>query len=152
MRIWAHLRAGLAAAAFAAALPAAPATAQTPDPYARELAQKLAQAEADSADRGYARAAGPFAGAVGAGAQRRFDITLRAGQDYRFVGVCERRCRGLELRLRDAQGREIANGRQAGAAAAVRVRPAFTGRHAVEVEMARCAAPSCWFAFNVYSR
>src|SRR5262245_23460074 len=75
------------------------AAAQVPDPFARELAQRLATAETPLTENGYARAAGPFAGGLPEARARRFTVMLRAGQDYRIVGVCDRRCGDLDLRL-----------------------------------------------------
>lgn len=131
---------------------AGPSAAQVPDPFARELAQKLAHAEFLLADSGYARAAGPFSGGLREREGGRFMVMLRAGQDYRIVGVCDNRCRDLDLRVRDPNDREIAHDRLDDSVPVVHIRPAVTGRHAIEVEMHRCGGAQCWFAFNVYSR
>jgi len=141
-----------AAALAALALLAAPAAAQVPDPFARELAQKLARAELILSDDGYARAAGPFAGGLREGEGRRFTVTLRAGQDYRIVGVCDNRCRDLDLRLHDPNARMVAEDVLEDAAPIIHVRPYATGQYAIEAIMHGCSAAPCWFAFNVYSR
>jgi hypothetical protein len=143
----------MAAAGLAAlALLAVPAAAQVPDPFARELAQKLSRAELVLADDGYARAAGPFAGGLGEGEGRRFTVMLRAGQDYRIVGVCDNRCRDLDLRLHDPNARLVAEDVLDDAVPVMHVRPDATGQYAIEAVMRRCSAAPCWFAFNVYSR
>jgi hypothetical protein len=143
-------KAGAALAALT--LLAAPASAQVPDPYARELAQRLSQAETLLTENGYARAAGPFAGGAAQGAGRSYTITLRAGQDYRIVGVCERRCADLDLRLVGPGGAMIAQDVLDDAVPIIHVQPRVTGQYSVEAIMARCGADPCWFAFNVYSR
>jgi hypothetical protein len=142
------------AAAVLAALTllTAPAAAQVPDPYARELAQRLARAESLLTENGYARAAGPFAGGVAEGQGRRFTVMLRAGQDYRIVGVCESRCRDFDLRLVGPNGRLVAQDVLDDAVPIIHVQPQVTGDYAIEAVMARCNGPQCWFAFNVYSR
>jgi hypothetical protein len=143
----------IAAAGFAAlALMISPAASQVPDPFARELAQKLTRAEIMLSETGYARAAGPFAGGLNEREGRSFTVMLRAGQDYRIVGVCDGRCRDLDLRLSDPNGREIAHGVREDSVPVIHVRPYATGQHAIEVEMRRCTGAPCWFAFNVYSR
>ncbi|HYD89391.1 MAG TPA: hypothetical protein VEA80_18070 [Vitreimonas sp.] len=149
MRSWVKM--ALAAAA-ALTLAAQPAAAQVPDPYARELAQRLSRAETVLVENGYARAAGPFAAGLGEREGRRFSLMMRAGQDYRVVGVCESRCRDFNLRLFDASGRLIGQDVLEDNVPVVHVRPRTTGRHTVEVEMVRCVSEPCWFAFNVYSR
>lgn len=149
MASWAKMT---AAALAALALLAGPAAAQVPDPFARELAQKLTRAELVLSDYGYARAAGPFAGGLREGEERRFSVMLRAGQDYRVVGVCDNRCRDLDLRLFDPDARIVAADTGSDARPVIHVRPYSSGRHDIEVEMRQCAVATCWFAFNVYSR
>lgn len=140
------------AAGAALLLAAGAAAAQVPDPFARELAQKLAEAQAPLTEEGYARAAGPFSGGLREREQQRFTLMLRANQDFRIVGFCDSRCRGLDLRLQDSTGVEIARAIPQSGAAVMYVRPRVTGQHVLDVEMQRCAAEPCWFAFNVYTR
>jgi hypothetical protein len=127
-----------------ALLAVAPAVAQVPDPYARELAQKLTRAEQGVRRQGYARAAGPFAGGLATRESRRFTLSLRAGQDYALVGVCDAHCDDVELALLDANDAVIARGN-----AALQARPDFTGSYVVQVG---CGEARCWYAVNVYSR
>jgi hypothetical protein len=136
----------------ALALMAGPAAAQVPDPYARELAQKLTHAEVLLTENGYMRAAGPFAGGLMQQRAQSRNIMLRAGQDYRIVGVCDERCRDLDLRLFDPNGQLIAQDVLADAVPVIHVQPSFTGEHRMEVAMARCTGAPCWYAVNVYSR
>lgn len=146
----ARAMAGAVAAAF---LIGAPAEAQVPDPFARDLAQRLSRADLLVNQYGYSRAAGPFAGGLERALTRRFPVTLRAGQEYRIVGVCDHRCRDLDLRLFDANGALIAQDLLADALPVIEVRPRATGVHDIEVLMPACAATGpCYFAFNVYAR
>ena len=141
----------LAAICAVAAL-AAPAAAQVPDPFARQLAQALAQNDAAQSDFGYVRAAGPFAGGLSAGMSRRFPVTLRAGQTYRAIGVCDARCGDLDMRLFDPSGALISQDTLPDRTPVTEVNPQFTGGHVIEVQMTRCADAPCYFAFNVYAR
>ena len=140
-------------AAFAAlALLAGPAAAQVPDPFARELAQKLSQGEALLRQNGYQRAAGPFAGGLNQNGARRHTIMLRAGQDYRILGVCDERCTDVDLRLFINGDQLVAQDVLQDAVPILHVRPTVTGNYEVEAVMARCTGSPCWYAFNVYSR
>jgi hypothetical protein len=142
-----------AAAGLAAlAVLAGSAEAQVPDPYARELAQRLTRAEALLTENGYARAAGPFAGGMPERRARRYTVMLRAGQDYRIVGVCDSRCGNLDLRLFAANNQLIAQDVLRDAVPVIHVRPVATGNYDIEAIMAQCDQAPCWFAFNVYSR
>jgi hypothetical protein len=136
----------------ALALLAGPAAAQVPDPFARELAQKLSRGEELLRANGYQRAAGPFAGGLNAGRGARHTIMLRAGQDYRILGVCDARCGNFDLRLFAAGDQLVAQDILPDAVPIIHVRPVVTGNYDVEAVMRSCGAAPCWYAFNVYSR
>jgi hypothetical protein len=123
-----------------------------PDPFARDLARKLAHAEVVLSENGYARAAGPFAGSLVQPRGQSRSITLRAGQDYRIVAVCDERCQDLDLRLVDPNGQTIGEDVLPDSVPVIHVQPRVTGQHTIEVVMQRCTAASCWYALNVYSR
>jgi hypothetical protein len=142
----------LAGALAALALTAAPVAAQVPDPFARELAQKLARGEQLLTDDGYSRAAGPFAGGLNANSARRNTVMLRAGQDYRILGVCDHRCADLDLRVFGPNGALVSQDILEDAVPIVRIQPLATGQYQIEAIMARCTGAPCWYAFNVYSR
>ena len=149
MGLWAKR---VSAALAALTLTALPAIAQVPDPYAYELAQRLANAERLLTDNGYARAAGPFAGSLQQRGGRRFNLMLRAGQDYRIVGVCESHCADLDMRLYDPNNQLIAQDVAQDRVPVIHVTPTTTGNYTIEALMYRCNAAQCWYAFNVYSR
>lgn len=139
-------------AAMAMAFFAGAAAAQVPDPFARELAQKLARAEQALAERAYVHGAGPFSGGMSAGETRRIPLTLRAGQDYRVVGVCGGSCGAPRLALFDANGARLADAPAGAGVSELFVRVPFTGGYEVEIDLPRCAAERCWYAVNVYGR
>lgn len=149
MRAWNVL---IVAAVAALALVAAPASAQVPDPFARELAQKLARAESALSEGAYVRGAGPFAGGMDARDVMRIPLTLRAGETYRIVGVCDARCGIPELVLQNPDHERLRRAAPAAGASVMDVRVPFTGAYEVEVALPRCGANECWYAVNVYSR
>lgn len=136
----------------ALALLASPASAQVPDPFARDLAQQLARAENVLSQEGYGRAAGPFAGGLSQRNSRRYNVTLRAGQDYRIVGVCDSRCGDIDLRVFDQNNAVIAQDLLDDRVPVVQVRPRVTGQYGIELSMYACGAQPCWYAVNVYAR
>lgn len=138
--------------AAVALLAPASASAQVPDPYARELAAQLSRIDQVVAQQNFARAAGPFAGGLDARQARRFTVNLRAGQDYRIVGVCDSNCTDLDLRIYDPRNALLAEDVLTDDVPVLSVRPTQTGPYTIEVVMYACGARPCWFAFNVYSR
>ena len=143
---------GPAIAAALAIAASAPAAAQVPDPFARQLAQQLTLVDQVQSQYGYSRAAGPFAGGLAPTEARRFPVTLRAGQPYRMVGVCDARCADIDLRLFDPNGVLVTQDRAPDRTPLVELSPPSTGAYTIELAMAQCAEAPCYFAFNVYSR
>jgi hypothetical protein len=135
-----------------AALAGAAMAQGVPDPWAGQLAAQLARAERAFTGQGYSRVAGPFSGSLPRGGSRRFNITLRAGGDYRVVGVCDNDCRDLDMRIFDQNANLIAENTDRDDMPIVTSQPRWTGPFAVEVTMYHCAAAPCYFAFNVYGR
>lgn len=142
--------AAVAAVALFGAFPAA--QAQVPDPYGRELARQLAQAEALLGQRGYHRVAGPFAGGLDTRLNRRFQLNLRAGQEYRVIGVCDSRCSDIDMRIYDSADNVVAQDLLDDDVPIMELRPRVTGLYTIEVVMWQCTARPCFFAFNVYAR
>ncbi len=100
------------------------------------------------------RAAGPFSGGLAPQQSRRYTLTLRAGQDYRVIAVCDSRCGDIDLRLYDARGNQVAQDTLNDNVPTLAIRPLATGPHVIEIDMYQCtAAPDpCWYALNVYTR
>lgn len=146
-----RLKAWIAALAVALCA-AAPAAAQIPDPFARELAQALTRVDDFQNQAAFARAAGPFGGELAEGQGQRFALTLRAGQGYRIAGVCDARCGDLDLRLFDPNGALVAQDIAPNRTPMINVNPALTGGYTIEASIAQCASAPCYFAFNVYAR
>ncbi len=145
---WRRLAAGL----MAGWLMLAPAAAQVPDPFARQLAQKLANAEGAFSGSGFVLGAGPFAASLSEAETARLTLTLRAGEIYRLVGVCDADCGAPELSLRSGDSAPIARAAPTPDATVLDLRVPFTGAYQVEITLPRCAVRQCWYAVNVYSR
>jgi len=125
------------------------ASAQVPDPFARELAGRLTRAERPLVERGFGRVAGPWAGELHAGESQSFRLTLRANQRYEVMGVCDARCAGLEVHVSDAQ--EVLSRAHGGDGFSAPIVPRATGVYVLDVRVEDCAAEICYFAINLYA-
>lgn len=152
MRGW--VKRACAAFAALAILAGAPAAAQVPPQFQRELQQRLAEAGRTMSDGGYMKAAGPFAGGLATQQFRRYPLTLRAGQDYRVIAICDSRCGDIDLRLYDPNGTQVAENTLNDNVPTLAIRPATTGPYTIEIDMYQCRATPdpCWYALNVYTR
>jgi hypothetical protein len=144
-----RLAAILAAATIA---PVGVSHGQVPGPEASELAADLARLGRGLERQGYSRVAGPFSGGLAQGRAQRFNVTLRAGGDFRLVAACDSTCRDVDMLLYDQSGHLISGDRSTERIATVTSQPRWTGPFTVEVVMAHCADPPCYFAFNIYGR
>lgn len=139
-----------AAALIALALVAAPtASAQDLRDY---LTQQLDNQEPNNAERGFAHAVGPLAGALADSRAAQLPLTLRAGQEIRIVGVCDESCNDLDIRVLDPRGEIVAQDVRGNDHPVVDLRAEMFGQHTIEVGMIDCNAPRCRFAVNVYTR
>src|SRR5262249_35297446 len=101
---------------------------------------------------GFSHIAGPFAGDLPAPLNRRVQLTLRAGQQYEIIGICDARCRNLDLKLYDPNDQVVAQDVTINNVPVLDARPRVTGLYTVEVTMSQCAGDPCYYAFNVYAR
>lgn len=139
-----------AAALIALALVASPAASgQDLRDY---LTQQLDSQEPNNAERGFAHAVGPLAGALASSRAAQLPLTLRAGQEIRIVGVCDQACNDLDIRVLDPRGDIVAQDVRGNDRPVVDLRAEMFGQHTIEVGMIDCEAPRCRFAVNVYTR
>jgi hypothetical protein len=139
------------AALIAVALAAAPVASAQPD-LRDFLTRQLDNREPENAEDGFAHAAGPLAGALASGGVAALPLTLRAGQEVRIAGVCDEACEDLDLRILNPRGEIVGSDTRGNDHPVVDLRAEMFGPHTIQVDMARCDAPRCRFAVNVYTR
>jgi hypothetical protein len=88
-------------------------------------------------NRGYSRVTEPADGELGSDETSTWYITLRAGYQYKFFGVCDGNCNDLDLdlELRDENGNTVDVDRQADDTPYVTVTPRYTQRYSFVVKM-----------------
>lgn len=154
----ARMRAGRArriafgAASLAAAAWLVPLQTAAQAQNAAALAEKLARAEQAYAREGYARAAEALTGGLRQGGRERQVLSLRRGQAYRVLGVCDEACGDLDLRLYNQDGDLIDEDTRAVEDPMINIRPGPDGEMTVEVIMYACAAASCYYAISLFAR
>ncbi|MBL8546853.1 MAG: hypothetical protein JNL81_10335 [Hyphomonadaceae bacterium] len=140
-----------AAALIALTLIAGPSASAQPD-LRDYLTQQLDNQEPDNAERGFAHAVGPLAGSLASARAAQLPLTLRVGQEIRIVGVCDRTCGDLDLRVLNPRGEIVAQDVRGNDHPVVDLRAEMFGQHTIEVGMIDCDAPRCRYAVNVYTR
>lgn len=127
----------LAAAALTAAILAGPAATQNAG-GAAIVAEQLDAATSEMGLTAGARVTGRLAG----GRSQMVNIEAPGGTTW-FIGVCDEKCRDVDLIVRDASGREVGRDEELDDVPVVAV-ATTAGTYTVEVSMADCAGDCHW--------
>ena len=78
--------------------------------------------------------------------------TLRAGQTYVLVGLCDRNCYDLDFSVYDENNNLVARNTAAHAYPMVRVSPKWTGDFTVHISMPSCVVNMCSYCVGVFNQ
>jgi hypothetical protein len=81
-----------------------------------------------------------------------FNVNLRSGISYAFVGVCDEDCRDIDLRLYDDNGNLVGSDVGPDRYPLVRVSPRWSGQFQVKVTMANCTSSTCYYGVGIFGR
>ncbi|MGA7935472.1 MAG: hypothetical protein WCA35_18115, partial [Kovacikia sp.] len=71
---------------------------------------------------------------------------------YGLIGVCDRDCRDLDLRLYDENGNLVAADTSSDDTPFVSLTPRWSGQFYLRVDMANCRANYCYYGVGVFGR
>lgn len=129
------------------------AFAQSGDAILAQLSVQITAVERSAARAGYARVSRSSIGVLPAGGVAAINLVLRSGGEYRIVGVCDRACGNLDLRLYDQGGGLITEDVGPGTVPNVSSIPRWTGQFRLQVRMSDCGARAgCAYALTVFAR
>ena len=81
-----------------------------------------------------------------------FNVNLRSGISYAFVGVCDEDCQDIDLRVYDENGNLVNSDTGADDYPLVKVSPRWSGQFQVKVTMANCTASTCYYGMGIFGR
>lgn len=141
----------LTLAAFAAALAAAgTASAQTaPAAWVNRI---LVEWQEIQGKEGWAPAGQVRPGTLAGGAEARLEFPLASGSAYRFVVVCEPGCGAGDVELLDPAGARVGDPKPLVEMPRIDVAPAAAGTYRLRVAMTDCAADTCAWSAQLYSK
>jgi hypothetical protein len=130
---------------------------QQPQPGGDENPQQiivaqLQQAQSALAAQGYQMVGQPFSGGLQPGQTWDIPAQMSVGYEYLIVGVCDRDCSDLDLRLFDGNGGLIVEDTSTTSQPTVGVIPTSTGNFNVQVHMYACTVAPCYYAVALYGR
>ena len=113
----------------------------------RDLGRK---ARAIARGRGYAGSQVFNGGALDERKSGMLNFTLKGGERYIAIGLCDEQCKDIDLGVYDKAGVEIASDRQEDAIPIVELAPEKDGVALFRVKMIRCDWEPCRYGVGVY--
>jgi hypothetical protein len=116
------------------------------------IVAQLQQAQAALAQQGFQQVGQPFSGGLQPGQSWDLPTQMNAGYEYRIVGVCDRDCSDLDIRLFDGNGGLIIEDTSTSSQPNVGVIPSASGTFNIQVNMYACTVAPCYYAIALYAR
>ena len=116
------------------------------------IVAQLQQAQASLAQQGFQQVGQPFSGGLQPGQSWDLPTQMNVGYEYQIVGVCDRDCSDLDLRLFDGNGGLIIEDTSTSSQPNVGVIPSTSGTFNIQVHMYACTVAPCYYAVALYAR
>jgi hypothetical protein len=116
------------------------------------IVAQLQQLSANLAAQGYQQVGQPFSGGLQPNEAWNIPAQMQAGYEYQIVGVCDRDCSDLDIRLYDGNGGLIIEDTSTTSQPNVGVLPTTSGAFTIQVHMYACSVAPCYYAVALYAR
>lgn len=116
------------------------------------IVAQLQQASANLAAQGYQQVGQPFSGGLQPNEAWNIPAQMQVGYEYQIVGVCDRDCTDLDMRLYDGNGGLIVEDTTTTSQPNVGVIPVTSGAFTIQVHMYACSVAPCYYAVALYAR
>ncbi|MFC1499463.1 caspase family protein [Candidatus Zixiibacteriota bacterium] len=130
---------------------ATPAQAQL-DEWEEVVNNQLAAAHEALVDEGFSLIRDHHKGYLENENKERISFTLRAGVEYRILGVCDSDCNDLDLALYDPKGKMVTNDVATDDYPLLMFTPDETGTYQVEVNMVACTVSPCYYGIGLWGQ
>lgn len=118
-----------------------PVNAQTPADLVRQFAETAS---------GFTLRGDIEVGALPAGRQISFPLSLTGGQDYMMVGFCDNDCEDMDLVLLDGSGTELESDYLVDAQPVLVYTPGSSGVYNIRLDMVTCTIEPCNYAVGIF--
>jgi len=122
------------------------------DRFERQVREQLDAAAQGLGKKGYELTHQVHTGELRQNQEEDVTLELNHGRTYVIVGVCDRDCKDVDLRLLNPGGGEIDKDIEPDDYPAVAVSPGRTERYTVRAIMTACSAAPCRYGFGVFAR
>lgn len=80
------------------------------------------------------------------------NLVLRKGMNYAIIGVCDKDCTDLDIKLYDENDHLIASDTSDDDKPLVSVTPRWTGQFRILVSMYKCSSSPCYYGIGVFGK
>ena len=102
--------------------------------------------------QGYQSTGNMQTGSTNQGTNTSHYVQLSGGMSYVIIGVCDRDCTDVDLRLFDPSGNNIATDVATDDHPTLRFQASMNGNYRLQVEMPNCSHNPCFYGFQVFMR
>lgn len=120
--------------------------------WERQVRDQLKRAGRVLEDRGFELTHDVYTGSLRDDESESLTLTLRGGNDYALVGVCDEDCRDIDLRLYDLDGEEVDIDIEDDDTPIVQVSASSTGKYRLRVIMASCSTSPCFYGVGTFGK
>ncbi len=118
--------------------------------YTQQMQGYMAQYAQSAQSRGYSPVTPMVTGNLNQGANTSHNFPLTAGRNYVIIGVCDRDCTDVDLRLYDASGNTIASDVAVDDHPTLQFTAGMSGNFRLQVEMATCSTNPCYYGVQLF--
>lgn len=120
--------------------------------YTDQVKAQLATIKLIGLSEGWAESHGNKFDTLDSGRSDSFEFTLRKGNDYKVISVCDEDCSDLDITLYDENDREIAKDTSTDSTPVVSVSPRWTGSFTLKVTMYECSSNPCFYGISILAK
>lgn len=136
---------------LAGATLAAPAPARAQSRWREQVNTQIDQAAKILRERGFAKT-DTYDGSLNHDASESLTLALRAGRQYAVLAVCDNDCTDIDLRIYDANDKEIDADIQDDDKPVVTLAPESDGKFRLKITMAKCATSPCFYGVGLFAK
>jgi hypothetical protein len=86
------------------------------------------------------------------GSARSTTLNLEKGMQYAIIGVCDKDCTDLDIKLYDENDKQVASDTSADDKPLVSITPRWTGQFRILVSMYKCSNSPCYYGVGVFGK
>jgi len=120
--------------------------------YVEQVRRQLDNARDLLEARGFEKTHDYKIATLASGGAKSSTLNLQKGTQYVIIGVCDRDCSDLDIKLYDENDRLIATDTSTDDKPLVSVTPRWTGEFRILVSMYRCGNSPCYYGVGVFGK